>query len=322
MAQTDEVADELRARWAGLEVRLEVVRTQGDDLQDRPVAAIGPGAFVTEVRRALLEGRADLAVHSYKDLPTEPAGGLTVAAVPQRIDPRDVLVSRRGVTFSFLPEGAVIGTGSARRRAQLLRRRGDLVIQDLRGNVDTRLAKVKSGEVDAVVLAAAGLIRLGMRSAIVEYIDSDIMIPAPAQGALALEIRDGDADTAALVAPLHEPLSAYSVLAERTCLARLGGGCSKPIGIFAMTDEETMFIHGVVAAEDGSRAARLRWTGPFRQAEDVGATLAELLLAAGAREILSGIPIPPTTRYAAKRRHVQAAEDEADWNEPYPWDEA
>lgn len=315
LAQAEAVAAELRQHWPGLAVELSTIRTQGDVDLDSPVTGIGKGAFVNEVRQALLDGAADLAVHSYKDLPTDPAPGLIVAAVPMRADPRDVMVSRYHRPFTYLPEGAKIGTGSQRRAAQILRRRGDVCVLPIRGNVDTRLAKLAAGEFDAIVLAAAGLDRLGRRDEISEYFDTDTMIPAPGQGALALEARASDADTARLVAPLHDESSAYAVLAERTCLDRLGGGCNTPIGIFAITDGETMFIHGIVATQDGTRAARLRWTGPWRQAEYVGETLSELLLAAGAGEILSGTPIPPTTRYALRRRREL---EEDDWDEPYP----
>jgi hydroxymethylbilane synthase len=273
---------------------------------------------VTEVRAALLDGRADLAVHSSKDLPTEPLPDLVVAAVPRRADPRDVLVSRTGQVFGYLPAGARIGTGSRRRAAQLLRRRGDVVIVELRGNVDTRLAKVAAGEVDAVVLAAAGLERLGRLAEVTEFFDPDQMIPAPGQGALALEARAGDRRVLKRLDPLHDARTAYAVTAERTCLAALGGGCHTPVAVFATTDGELMHIHGLVATPDGSHAARLRWSGPSGRPEEVGRTLAELLLAAGGREILAGGPLPPTIRYA--ERHTAELAD--DWPAPYPWEEA
>jgi len=303
LAQAEGVARDLRAAWGDRapEVRLEVVRTRGDDLLDRPVGEIGKGAFVREVQAAVLEGRADVAVHSYKDLPTDAAPGLTIPVVPMRADPRDVLISRGGKVLQYLPEGARIGTGSGRRGGQLLRRRGDLVVAPIRGNVDTRLAKLDGGEFDALVLAAAGLDRLGRLGRVTEYFDYDQMIPAPGQGALALEVREGDTATTALLAPLHDAHTAYAVLAERACLAALGGGCNVPIGIHALTDGDKMAIHGIVLTADGTRAARMRWSGPWRAAADLGETLAELLMSIGAREILSGRPIPPTVRYATRQ---------------------
>lgn len=317
-AQAEAVAGAVGAAWPGLEVELVVVRTRGDELLDRPVEEIGKGAFVKEVQAAVLDGRADVAVHSFKDLPTGPTPGLRVAAVPPRADPRDVLVTRSGTAFNYLPARARIGTGSRRRAAQLLRRRSDLELVPLRGNVDTRLAKLRAGEVDAVVLAAAGLERLGRLAEVTEFFDTDQMIPAPGQGALALEVREEDSRIAGLLARVHDPATAYAVTAERTCLARLGGGCNTPIAVFAITDGETMHIHGIVASPDGARAARLRWSGPTRQAEEVGDTLAELLLAAGGREILSGVPGPPTIRYA--ERHLQKHPEDSP--APYPWEEA
>jgi len=302
LAQAEAVARDLRATWPGreLEVVFEIVRTRGDDLLDRSVEAIGKGAFVKEVQAAVLDGRADVAVHAYKDLPTDPTPGLRVTAVPMRADPRDVLVSGTGKVLQYLPKGTRVGTGSGRRGGQLLRRRGDLLVLPIRGNVDTRLAKLDAGEFDAIVLAAAGLDRLGRLDRVSEYFDHDQMIPAPGQGALALEIRADDARIAALLAPLHDEHTAYAVLAERTCLKSLGGGCNVPIGVHALTDGDTMAIYGVVLTPDGTRAARMRWSGPWRQAEDLGETLAELLMSIGAREILAGKPIPPTVRYATR----------------------
>ncbi len=316
LAQAEAVAREVQAAWPGdgLEVTIEVVRTRGDELVDRSVAAIGKGAFVNEVRQAVLDGRADVAVHSYKDLPTDPPPGLRVAAVPMRADPRDVLISRSGKVFQYLPEGTRIGTGSGRRAGQLKRRRSDLVVEPIRGNIDTRLAKLDAGDHDAIVLAAAGLARIDRLDRVTEYFDYDLMIPAPGQGALALEIREDDAPAAARLAPLHDEHTAYAVLAERTCLRALGGGCNVPIGVHAITDGDAMAIFGIVLTPDGSRAARMRWSGPWRQADDLGETLAELLQSIGAREILSGAPIPPTVRFATRQpRDLDAPERGGAW---------
>lgn len=302
LAQTEAVARDLQAAWPEreIEIVLEIVRTRGDELLDSPIDGIGKGVFVKEVQAAVLEGRADVAVHSFKDLPTDATPGLKITAVPPRADPRDVLVARSGKVLAYLPEGTRVGTGSGRRGGQLLRRRGDLAVLPIRGNVDTRLAKLDAGEVDALVLAAAGLDRLGKHDRITEHFDHDQMIPAPGQGALAIEVRTGDARAAGILAPLHDAHTGYAVLAERTCLRALGGGCNVPIGIHAVTDGDTMSIYGIVLTTDGTRAARMRWSGPCRQAEDLGETLAELLMSIGAREILSGRPMPPTQLYATR----------------------
>ncbi len=301
VARAESVARDLSAAWPDLEVR---------------VAEVGGHTSVEEVRQAVRSGRASVAVHAFKDLPVGAEAGLSVPVVPQRADPRDVLVSRTNKVFTYLPEAARVGANGARRKAQLLRRRSDLQVLPLHGDLDTRLGMLDRGEYDAIVLAAADLWHLGRLDDATEYFDTDLMIPAPAQGALAMEIRQSDARTAKLLAPLNDESSAYAVRAERACLARLGGSGDAPIGIFATTDGDDMFIHGIVALPDGSRAARLRWSGPWREASDVGTTLAELLVAIGARDILAGRPIPPTTRYAARR-----ARDD-DWHQPYPEEEA
>jgi hydroxymethylbilane synthase len=198
-----------------------------------------------------------------------------------------------------------------------LRRRSDLRLVPIGGSLDGLLARLSAGDLDGIVLSAAALYWMDRLDLVTEYFDTDQLIPAPGQGALAAEVRADDHATAELMAPLHAEHTAYAVLAERTCRSRLSGPGDAPVGIFATTDGHTMFIHGIVATPDGSRAARLRWSGPWREADDVGSTLAELLLAIGAREILSGKPIPPTTRYAMRR----ALSDES-WTAPYPEEEA
>lgn len=288
-AQANHVADGLRAAWPGLAVDVQIVRTLGDDITDRTVAEIGQGVFVGEVQRAVLDGRADIAVHSYKDLPTAPAAGLRIAAVPLREDARDCLVSASGRVMSYMPPGARIGTGSARRRAQLLRRNPALAVEPIRGNVDTRLGRVADGDLDGVVLAAAGLRRLGLAGRISEAFDTDVMVPAPAQGALALEVRDDDVEAGACVQALHDDWTGDAVTAERTCLALLGGGCHAPIGIHAVTDGETIALVGIVSLPDGSKSARLRWRAPSQAPAEAGSILADLLMASGAGAILAAI---------------------------------
>jgi hydroxymethylbilane synthase len=287
LAQANHVADALRAAWPGLAVDLTIIRTIGDAVTDRSVAEIGQGVFVREVQQAVLDGSADIAVHSYKDLPTAPADGLRVAAVPLRADARDCLVSAGGRALSYMPPGARIGTGSARRRAQLLRRNRALIVEPLRGNVDTRLGRAAAGDLDGIVLAAAGLRRLGLADRITEAFDTDVMVPAPAQGALALEIRTDDLSTGEAVGALHDDWTGDAVAAERTCLALLGGGCHAPIGVHAVTDGETIALVGIVSRPDGSKSARLRWKTHTQSPTEAGSMLADLLMASGAGAILA-----------------------------------
>ena len=298
----------------GRKVELVEISTAGD----RSSAAISQlgstGVFVSSLREALLAGDIDLAVHSYKDLPTAPAGGLTIAAVPRRADPRDVLVARDGLGLAELPVGARVGTGSARRIAQLRALGYGLELVGVRGNVDTRLAKVTSGELDAVVLARAGLARLDRLDAITEVIDPLQMLPAPAQGALAIECRVDDGPLLALLSVLDDPDSRVAVTAERALLAALEAGCTAPVGALAEVadgdpvngygaDGDTahglgpdgygkpeLFLRGSVTAVDGADAVRLSATGLTTDAEAIGRRLAAELIADGASEILGSRP--------------------------------
>jgi hydroxymethylbilane synthase len=279
--QTDLVAAAL-----GSAVEIVPIVTEGD----RSAAAItqlgGTGVFVSALRTALLAGEIDVAVHSYKDLPTAPADGIVIAAVPLREDPRDALVARTGAVLGELPAGSRVGTGSPRRAAQLRALGLGLEIVALRGNVDTRLRKVADGEVDAAVVALAGLRRLGRDDEVSEILDPIQVLPAPAQGALAVECRAADAPTAALLAVLDHPDSRVAVAAERALLAALEAGCSAPVGALAEIAEgdagPEVFLRGSVTALDGSDAVRLSATGPTTDAEGVGRRLAAELLADGA----------------------------------------
>lgn len=265
LTQTGHVADDL-ARLGGLTTELVHVRTDGDRLTGSLASLGGTGVFVTTLRDALLDGRCDVAVHSLKDLPTTPAPGLTIAAVPVRQDPRDALCARDGLTLRELPPGALVGTGSPRRAAQLLAARPDLVVVDIRGNVDTRLGRVAGaghgpGDLDAVVLARAGLARLGRLDAVTEALDPEVMLPAPGQGALAVEVRTADlADpthplAAALAALDHTP-TRLAVVAERALLARLEAGCAAPVGALARVEGATIDLSAVVARTDGTQTLR------------------------------------------------------------------
>jgi len=293
LAQSTTVADALRA--AGHEVELVEVVTEGD----RSAAAIasmgGTGVFVTELRRRLLDGDIDLAVHSLKDLPTQPAEGLVVAAVPRREDPRDALVTHDGVTLGELLPGARVGTGSPRRTAQLMALGLGLEVVAIRGNVDTRLRRVHDGDFDAVVVAAAGLARLGRLEEAAEIIDPVQMLPAPGQGALAVECRSGDDPVVAAVAALDDATTRDAVTAERVLLRTLEAGCTAPLGALADVaigddDEEEIYLRAVVASVDGSRAIRLSATGPRSDPEGLGRRLARDLLDAGAAGLIGENP--------------------------------
>jgi hydroxymethylbilane synthase len=289
LAQSGLVAQALRD--AGHAVELVEVTTQGD-ASTGTVAALGTGIFVNELRRALGAGEVDLAVHSLKDLPTAVAPEVTLAAVPRRGDPRDALVARDGATLGELPNGARVGTGSPRRAAQLRALGFGLEVVPIRGNVDTRIAKVTSGELDGVVVAIAGLDRLGRRDAATEVLDPVQVLPAPGQGALAVECRAADGEfAAALAAALDDATSRAAVTAERTLLARLEAGCTAPVGALAdvaIGDEgkEEIYLRAVVANIDGARSIRLSMTGGLDEPEDVGNRLAADLLDAGAADLI------------------------------------
>ncbi len=290
LAQSGLVADSLRA--AGHQVELVEVITDGD----RSTAVVselgGTGVFVTELRRQLLEGEVDLAVHSLKDLPTAAADGIVLAAIPPREDPRDALITSNRQMLAELDPGTRVGTGSPRRTAQLRALGLGLDVVPIRGNVDTRLGKVASGEYDAVVLAAAGLRRLGRLDEASEIIDPGQLLPAPGQGALAVECRAGDTDLAALLAAaLDDAPTRGAVTAERIVLARLEAGCTAPVGALAdvaMGDDgsDEIYLRAVVAEAAGTRAIKLSITGPLHEAEGVGQRLAEDLLTAGAADLI------------------------------------
>jgi hydroxymethylbilane synthase len=289
MTQSGWVAERLEA-VAPVTVSLLEISTDGD----RSPAAIeqlgGTGVFVTALRERLLAGDIDFAVHSLKDLPTLPAPGLVVAAVPVREDARDVLVARDGLTLGELPPGSRIGTGSPRRTAQLRALGLGLELVPIRGNVDTRLGKVASGEVDAVVLARAGLARLGRLDEVTEVLDPLTLLPAPGQGALAVECRSDDPDVVALLALLDDAPSRAAVLAERTLLAELEAGCTAPVGAFAEVAEGDdgleIYLRGVVVDVAGHTDLRLSATGPYDDAEAIGRRLAADLLDAGAADLM------------------------------------
>ncbi|MQA24630.1 MAG: hydroxymethylbilane synthase [Micromonosporaceae bacterium] len=289
-AQSNDVADLVR-KVADRDVELVEIVTTGDR-SSAPVAQLGVGVFVSALRDALLAGEIDFAVHSYKDLPTAPPDGLVIPAVPERADARDVLVARDGLALAELPSGATVGTGAPRRIAQILALGLGLECVPIRGNVDTRIRKVTDGQLDAVVLAAAGLARLGRITEATELIDPMLVLPAPAQGALAVECRAADTALVAELAAVDHPATRAAVTAERALLAALEAGCSAPVGALAeVTGEpedvdQEIYLRGAVIAADGSEAVRLSGAGTPSDAEGIGRRLAATLLDNGADSLL------------------------------------
>lgn len=284
--QAEWVAAQLRER--GVRVELIPIATAGDLHQQGPIGAIGTsGVFTKELQRALIDGRIDLAVHSLKDLPTEPVAGLMLAAVPPRESPGDALLSRDKLRFDELPNGARVGTGSLRRQSQLLHTRPDLKLLDVRGNVDTRVRKLHEGEFDAVVLAEAGLKRLGLVHEITEVLPKTLLLPAVGQGALGLETRTDDTPTRTVILVLDDPLSHAAVLAERAMLAALRGGCLAPVGAWArQEDGATLRLSVAVLSRDGAQRIAAEADGELGQPEELGRRVAEALLAQGAAELI------------------------------------
>lgn len=280
-------AEHVKARLEtlGHSVEVRVITTTGDRLQDaRLEGAGGKGAFLKEIEDALLAREVDLAVHSLKDVPTVLPEGLLLCAVLERADPRDALVSAAGERLMALPKGAAVGTTSLRRRAQLLALRPDLVVADLRGNVDTRIRRLREGRFAGILLAMAGLSRLGRLGEVTEVLEPEVMLPAPGQGAIALECRAGDTDTARAASPLLHGPTSRAVTAERALLAALQGGCNVPLGAHAQIEGEALWLRAFVARSDGS--ALLRAEGRGGSAEELGRRVADDLIGRGARELM------------------------------------
>lgn len=276
-----------RLRELGTPVEIVEITTTGDANESHDLGGIGTtGLFTKEIQRALLDDAVDLAVHSLKDLPTTPVQGLTLAAVPVRADLADALISSSAICFDELPKGARIGTGSLRRRSQLLRRRPDLMMLDIRGNVDTRLRKLDAGEFDAIVLAAAGLQRLELADRITQILPFELILPAPGQGALGIECRADDHRTAAALAPLNDSAAWAAVTAERAMLARVEGGCLAAIGARGITAAGQLTLSAVVLSGDGSECLSTEITGPQSAAAELGERAGEQLLAQGAARLV------------------------------------
>jgi hydroxymethylbilane synthase len=287
LRQATWVKDQLTERHPALRVNLVTIKTQGDKIQDVPLAQVGgKGLFVKEIEEALLNHTVDLAVHSMKDMPGDLPSGLKIGAVPEREDPRDAFLSSKHLRLEDVPPQGKIGTSSLRRKAQLLFRRPDLEIISLRGNLDTRIRKMDSQGLDGIILAAAGLHRLDLRGFIRHYLETELSLPAVGQGALALEIRDRDPGTEAVIAFLHHEPTALCIRAERAFLKRLEGGCQVPLAGQARVTGEGLLFTGLIAGLEGEALFREEISGPAGNPEALGAALADRLLRMGGRQIL------------------------------------
>jgi len=288
--QANHVADKLREQNRGLTVELLPMVTRGDIILDRPLAQIGgKGLFLKELERALLDGNADIAVHSMKDVPVENVPGLTVEVMLARANPFDALLSREGLTLAGLAPGARVGTGSLRRQCQILSIRPDLVVKDLRGNVNTRVRKLQEGEYDAIILACAGLERLGMEHLVSEVLQPPQWLPAGTQGTIGIQCREGDTEVMGLVEPLKDADTMLRTRAERAVATALHGSCQVPLAVFADFDREQLRISALVGMPDGSRSVRAERSGPLAEVDRLSAAVAHDLISQGADRIIAAL---------------------------------
>ncbi|WP_084066364.1 hydroxymethylbilane synthase [Desulfocicer vacuolatum] len=288
--QANWVKNQIESGFPEIQALIIEIKTTGDKIVDRPLAMVGgKGLFVKEIEKALLDKDIDIAVHSMKDMPGDLPGGLCIGAIPVREDPRDVLVSRNNIPLNELPSGAVIGTSSLRRASQIKYVRPDLTIASIRGNLGTRLGKLDNGDFDAIVLAAAGIIRLGMKERITQYLEPDTMLPAVGQGALCIETRENDADIAPILAVLDNRDTRIPVVAERAFLRKLEGSCHIPVACFGTLKDRELILTGLVASEDGTQMVKEVSRGPGASAEAIGTSLATTLLDRGAAQILENL---------------------------------
>jgi hydroxymethylbilane synthase len=287
LTQANLVADSLKRTAPGITAEICVIKTSGDIMQDVALTKIGgKGVFVKEIEDALLCSTVDLAVHSMKDVPTEIPAGLTFAAILRREDARDILVSKDNQKMEFMPRGARIGTGSMRRSAQLLAILPDLAIVPLRGNLETRLKKIQAENLQGIILAAAGMKRLGLAEKISQYLPIETMLPAVGQGALGLEVRDGNNDLMEVLAKLNHAPTAAEITAERSFLRHLGGGCLLPIAAFGKIEGEKLTLEGLVASPNGDSVIRDKVRGAIAEAEELGKMLAEIIMEKGGKKLL------------------------------------
>ncbi|OGR24785.1 MAG: hydroxymethylbilane synthase [Desulfobacterales bacterium RIFOXYA12_FULL_46_15] len=288
--QANFIKSEINGLFPGLDVELNIIKTTGDAITDRPLALVGgKGLFVKEIENALLNHEIDLAVHSMKDMPGELPEGLQIGAVPQRANPFDVLISKNGILFKNYKQGARIGTSSLRRASQLKHIRPDIRIESIRGNLDTRIRKLKSGDYDAIVLAAAGLLRLGQEREITEYLDDTIMIPAVGQGALCIETRKNDPDVEIITNKLDHYDTRVCVAGERAFLKQIEGSCHIPVACFGKIINHEVMLTAVVASEDGGKIIKKQIVSPMDRVKDSGRSLADLILEKGGRKILESL---------------------------------
>jgi hydroxymethylbilane synthase len=288
--QANWVKSALNARHPSFFIELVTIKTKGDKILDVPLAKVGgKGLFVKEIEDALLNGLIDLAVHSMKDMPAEIPQGLCIGAIPQRETPQDVLISKKGLLLSELKPQSRIGTSSLRRTAQLLHARPDLVILPLRGNLNTRLKKLETENLDAIILAAAGVKRLGLEGRITEYMDENVMLPAVGQGALCIEIRQNDTEVEPIVSSLEHHQTRVEVMGERAFLNRLEGGCQVPIAAYGKIEKNTFTLCGLVATVDGKTVIKETLSGPKDSSEIIGVKLADRLVAMGAKTIMENL---------------------------------
>ena len=289
LRQTEEVLEKLRALHPDRNFQVSILKTGGDVASEAPLASLGKGIFVKEIEVALLDGALDLAVHSLKDLPTILPEGLAIGAVCQRIDPRDVLVNRWDCPFDDLPPGARIGTSSPRRAAQLKSLRPDLEVVPIRGNVDTRLRKARSEEYDGAIVAAAGVIRMGSEGEVAQFLSTEDFVPAPGQGALAVEARWADEDTVALLSGVEDAPTRRAVTAERAFLEALGGGCQLPVGAYARADGDTMVITVFLSSIDGGTVFKAKVRGRASNPHEVALDAYQRLIERGAGPLLKSV---------------------------------
>ncbi len=288
--QANFIKSEIESLFPDLKVELKIIKTTGDTITDRPLALVGgKGLFVKEIENALLNNEIDIAVHSMKDMPGEIPEGLQIGAIPKRANPFDVLISRDGSLFKDYKKGAKIGTSSLRRASQLKHLRPDITIESIRGNLDTRIRKLKSGDYDAIVLAAAGLLRLGQEKEITEYLDQTVMIPAVGQGALCIETRKNDPDIEIISAKLDHYGTRICVEGERAFLRRIEGSCHIPVACFGKIVKQEVWLTAVVASEDGKEIIKEHIAAPFDKVKENGRTLADLILEKGGKKILESL---------------------------------
>ncbi|MEG6586550.1 hydroxymethylbilane synthase [Dendrosporobacter sp. 1207_IL3150] len=288
--QANYIAECLKARYPGLEVIIKRVMTTGDKILDVPLAKIGgKGLFTKELETEMLSREIDLAVHSLKDMPTELPPGLTLAAITERVDPGDALISPKYKTVDQLPQGAKVGTSSLRRKAQLLSYRPDLNISDLRGNLDTRLQKLETEQLDAIVLAVAGLKRLGWEERITQILPQEMCLPAVGQGALAIESRSDDVEVLSMLTFLNDEKTRAAVTAERSFLHEVEGGCQVPVGVYGTVSNNEVILEAVILSVDGTKKVKDTLTASCNEAQALGRSLAQRMLDAGGREIMASL---------------------------------